>query len=108
MLCLVGVYASNFSQEGKLLWRTLNSMLDNGRSGLLMEDFNVCCETNQSTFIHSIMDGPEVQEWGDFETELMLKDVWKWIKGDEPSYTFISVQDKDTWSRLDQIYVMHT
>ena len=35
----------------------------------------------------------------------MLRDVWKWIKGDEPGYT---AQYKDTWSRLDQMYVMHT
>ena len=25
----------------------------------------------------------------------------KWIKGDEPSYTFQLAQYKDTWSRLD-------
>ena len=36
------------------------------------------------------MDGPEAQEWGEFETEVMLRDVWKWIKGDEPTYTFQS------------------
>ena len=28
----------------------------------------------------------------DFESEIMLRDVWKWIKGDEPSYTFQSAQ----------------
>ena len=54
------------------------------------------------------MDGPEAQEWGEFETEVMLRDVWKWIKGDEPGYTFQSAQYKDTWSRLDRMYVMHT
>ena len=32
VLQLVGVYASNVSQEQKLLWRSLNSVLDNGRS----------------------------------------------------------------------------
>ena len=38
----------------------------------------------------------------------MLRDVWKWIKGDEPGYTFQSAQYiKDTWSRLDRMYVMH-
>ena len=52
-------------------------MFDNGRLGLVMGDFNVCCETNQSTSIHSIMDGLEAQEWGEFETEVMLRDVWK-------------------------------
>ena len=61
-----------------------------------MGDFNVCCETNQPTSIHSIMDGPEAQEWREFETEIMLRDVWKWIKGDEPGYTFQSAQFKDT------------
>ena len=45
---------------------------------------------------------------GEFETEVMLRDVWKWIKGDEPGYTFQSAQYiKDTWSRLDRMYVMH-
>ena len=51
VLWLVGVYASNVSQERKLLWRSLNSMIDDGRPGLLMGDFNVCCETNQSTSV---------------------------------------------------------
>ena len=41
VLWLVGVYASNVSQERKLLWRSLNSVLDNGRPSLLMGDFNV-------------------------------------------------------------------
>ena len=39
VLWLVGVYASNVSQERKLLWRSLNSVLDNGRPDLLMGDF---------------------------------------------------------------------
>ena len=108
VLWLVGVYASNVSQERKLLWRSLNSLLDNGRPGFLMGYFNVCFVINKSTFIHSIMDGPEAQEWGYFETKVMLRDVWKWIKGDELGYTFQSTQYKDTWSRLDRIYVMHT
>ena len=55
------MYASNVSQERKLLWRSLNSMLDNGRPSLLMGDFNVCHETNQSTSIHSIMDGAGIK-----------------------------------------------
>ena len=38
---------------------------------------------------------------------VMLRDVWKWIKGDEPGYTFRSAQYKDTWSRLDRMFVMH-
>ena len=42
-----------------------------------MGDFNVCCATNQSTYIHSIMDGLEAQEWGDFETKVTLRDVSK-------------------------------
>ena len=62
------MYAPNVSQEIKLLWRSLNSVLDNGRPGLLMGDFKVCYETNQSTSIHSILDGPEAQEWGELET----------------------------------------
>mgnify|MGYP007084830555 CR=1 FL=1 len=36
------------------------------------------------------MDGREAHEWGDFEIAVMLRDVWKWIKGDEPTYTFQS------------------
>ena len=83
-------------------------MLDNGRLGLLMGDFNVCCEIDQSTYIHSIMDRPEAQEWGNFEIEAMLRDVWKWIKGDEPNYTFQSLQYKNTWNRFDRMHVMHT
>ena len=63
-------------------------MLDNGRSGLLMREFNVCCETDQSASIHSIMDGPEAQELGDFETDVVLRDVWKWIKRVELGYNF--------------------
>ena len=102
------MYASNISQERKMLWRSLNSMRNNGSPGLLMGDFNVCCERNQITSIHCIMDGPKAQEWGDFETEVMLKNVWKWIKGDELGYSFQLAQYKDTWSRLDRMYVMHT
>ena len=41
VLWLVGVYASNVSQEQKLLWRSLYSVLDNGGPSLLMGDFNV-------------------------------------------------------------------
>ena len=37
ILWLVSGYASNVSQERKLLWRALNSMLNNG-TGLLMGD----------------------------------------------------------------------
>ena len=73
-------------------------MLVNGRPGLLMGDFNVRCETDKSTSIHSIMDGPDAQEWGHFETQVMFTDVWKWIKGEELGYTFQSAQYKDTWS----------
>ena len=54
------------------------------------------------------MDGPKAQEWGDFETEVMLRDVWKWIKGNEHSYNFQSIQYKDAWSKLDRMYAMHT
>ena len=54
------------------------------------------------------MDGPEAREWGDFETEVMLKNVWKWIKGVEHGCTFQSAQYKDTCSRADQMYAMHT
>ena len=28
------------------------------------------------------MDGTEAQEWGDFETTIMSRLVWKWIMGD--------------------------
>ena len=63
-------------------------MLDNNIPRLWMGDFNVCCETDQSTSIHSIMDGPEAQELGDFETDVVLRDVWKWIKRVELGYNF--------------------
>ena len=42
VLWLVGVYASNVSQERKLLWRSLTLVLDNGRPGLFMGDLIVC------------------------------------------------------------------
>ena len=45
-------------------------MLDIGRPCLLMGDFNVCYEVHQSTSIHSIMDGPKAQEWGNLEKKL--------------------------------------
>ena len=33
------------------------------------------------------MDGPQAKEWEGFETKVMLRDVWKWIKEDELAYT---------------------
>ena len=56
------MYALNVSQEWKLLCRSLISVLDNFRLGLLMEDCHVCCEEDQSTSNQSIMDGQDVQE----------------------------------------------
>ncbi len=108
LIWLVGVYASNVSRERKLLWQSLASLLRDGRPGLLMGDFNACCEVAQSTSKHAIMDRPEAEAWEQLQSDVLHQDVWTWLHGDASGYTFQSPQYVSTWSRLDRMYVMHS
>ena len=39
--------------------------------------------------------------------EVLKFDVWTWLHGNDPGFTFQSAQHRQTWSRLDRMYVMH-
>ena len=39
--------------------------------------------------------------------EVLKLDVWTWLHGNDPGFTFQSAQHRQTWSRLDRMYVMH-
>ena len=39
--------------------------------------------------------------------EALKLDVWTWLHGNDPGFTFQSAQLRQTWSWLDRMYVMH-
>ena len=104
---VVGIYAPNQATQRIALWGSLLQTLSVGRPGLLMGDFNMCVDASQSTSEHSIMDDPEQVAWDSLAMEVLKLDVWTWLHGNDPGFTFQSAQHKQTWSRLDRMYVMH-
>ena len=104
---VVGIYGSNVARQRMDLWRCLNQVLHNGKSGFLLGDFNMCSEVGQSTSMHGLMDAPEREVWDLFMMDVLRYDAWTWINGNDVGYTFQSAQYRSTWSRLDRIYIMH-
>ena len=104
---MVGIYAPNQATQHIALWGSLLQTLSMGRPGLLMGDFNMCVDASQSTSEHSIMDDPEQLAWDSLAMEVLKLDVWTWLQGNDPGFTFQSAQHRQTWSRLDRMYVMH-
>ena len=78
-----------------------------GRSRLLMGDLNMCVDVSQSMSEHSIIDDLERVAWVSFAMEVLKLDVWIWLHGSDPGFTFQSAQHRQTWSWLDRMYVMH-
>ena len=72
-----------------------------------MGDFKMCVDASQSTSEHSIIDDPKQLAWDSLSMEVLKFDVWTWLHGNDPSFTFYSAQHRQTWSRLDRMYVMH-
>ena len=72
-----------------------------------MGDFKMCVDASQSTSEHSIMDDPEQLASDSLAMEVLTLDVWTWLHGNDPGFTFQSAQHRETWSRLDRMYVMH-
>ena len=61
-----------------------------GRPGLLMGDFNMCVDASQSTSVHSIMDYPEQRAWDSLAMDVLKFDIWTWLHGNDPGFTFQS------------------
>ena len=72
-----------------------------------MGDFNICVATSQSTSEHSIMDDLDQIAWFSLAMEALKLDVWTWLHGNDLGFTFQFAQHKQTWNRLDRMYVMH-
>ena len=72
-----------------------------------MGDFKMSVDASQSTAKHSIMNHLEQLDWDSLAMEVLKFDVWTWLHGNDPSFTFYSAQHRQTWSRLDRMYVMH-
>ena len=53
------------------------------------------------------MDDPEQDVWVSFTMEVLKLDVWTWLHGNDLDFTCQSTQHRQTWSRLDRMYVMH-
>ena len=104
---MVGIHAPNVVGKIMDIWRCLNQVLHNGKSGFLLGDFNMCSEVGQSTSMHGLMDAPEREVWDLFMMDVLRYDAWTWINGNDVGYTFQSAQYRSTWSRLDRIYIMH-
>ena len=65
-----------------------------------MGDFNMCVDATHSTSEHSIMNDPEKLAWDSLAMEVLKLDVWTWLHGNDPCFTFQSAQHRQTWSRL--------
>ena len=84
----------------------LHQVLHLGREGFLLGDFNMCSEVNLLRCMF-LMDAPEREVLDLFMMEVLRYDTWTWINGHNVGYTFQSAQYRQTWSRLDRIYIMH-
>ena len=107
VLWIVGVYAPNISQQRMELWNVLSTKLECGRPGFMMGDFNLYCESIQSTSSSLHVDSQEMRAWEQLQEIVLYRDVWKWIQKDKCGFTFQSTQYRSTWSRLDRMYIMH-
>ena len=85
---VVGIYAPNQATQHIALWGSLLQTLSIGRPGLLMGDFNMCVDAFQSTSEHSIVDDPEQLAWDSLAMEVLKLDVWTWLQGNDPGFTF--------------------
>ena len=72
-----------------------------------MGDFKMCVDASQSRSEHSIVDDPEQLAWDSLSMDVLKFDVWTWLHGNDPGFTFQSAQLRQTWSWLDRMYVMH-
>ena len=72
-----------------------------------MGDFNMCVDSCQSTFEHSIMNNHEHVVWVSLAMEVVKLDVWTWLHGNDLGFTFQYSQHRHKWNRLDRIYVVH-
>ena len=103
---VVGIYAPNQATHRIALWGSLLQTLSVGRLGLLMRDFNMYVDASHSTSEHSIMNDPEKLAWDSLAMEVLKLDLWIWLHGNDPYFTFQFAQHRQTWSRLDRMYVM--
>ena len=78
---MVDIYAPNDVTQRTELWSSIWKLLSVGHAGLLMGDFNACCDVTQSMSTHSLMDAPKLQFWVQLQDDVFQRDVWKWIKG---------------------------
>ena len=99
---VVGIYAPNQATQRIALCGSLLQTLSVGRPGLLMG-----VDASQSTTEHSIMDDPEQLAWDSLAMEVLKLDVWTWLHGNNPGFTFQYAQHRQTCSQLDRMYVIH-
>ena len=64
-----------FTSKTKFIVQNLASLLKQGQVGIMMGDFNVCCEEAQSTSRHSIMKRSETQSWEQLQMDVLHCDV---------------------------------
>ena len=62
-----------------------------------MGDFNICVDASQSMSKHSIMDDPEQLAWDSLAMEVLTLDVWTWLHGNDPRFTFQYVMHNDSF-----------
>ena len=53
------------------------------------------------------MDDSEQVAWVSLAMEVLTLDVWTWLHGNNLGFTFQSAQQRQTWSQLNRMYVMH-
>ena len=53
-----------------------------------MGDFKMSVDASQSTTKHSIMNHLEQLDWDSLAMEVLKFDVWTWLHGNDPGFTF--------------------
>ena len=74
---VLGVYAPNLPSERTMIWRSMNFDLSLSRPGLMVGDFNACCDIGQSTSIHSSTDASELHAWVQMQSSVLQRHAWQ-------------------------------
>ena len=96
-MILVDIWLSRLLYEWELFWLTWGicicwsrvkvvmpiTLPSNGQLRLLMGNFNVRCDMDQTSSRHSLI-GLKFEAWDHFESKFLQSDVWSWINGNEP------------------------
>ena len=58
----------------------------------------MCVVASQSTSKHSIIDDPKQAASVSLAMKVLKLDVWTWLNGNDPGFTFQYAQRRQTWS----------